>query len=65
MQELAVNNFTVKVGGFRLAQLEQDLINFINDYNIIRERTKRDNSAAGDFISNIVQIKIPEVEEIK
>lgn len=59
MQELAVNNFTVKVGNFRLTQLEQDLVNFINDYNVIRDRTKRDNSFAGDFISNIVQIKIP------
>ena len=59
MKELAVHDFTVKIGGFRLAHLNSDLANFIIDYNVIRDSTKGDNFVNGDFASNIVQIKIP------
>ena len=59
MKELAVHDFTVKIGGFRLAHRYSDLANFIIDYNDIRDSTKGDNFVNGDFASNIVQIKIP------
>ena len=59
MKELAVHDFTVKIGGFRLAHRYSDLANFIIDYNVIRDSTKGGNWVDGDFASNIVQIKIP------
>lgn len=65
-RELAVHDFTVKLSGFHLNSYERDLAEFINRYDELR-RTK-DSSwdpRMNGLLSNIVQVKVPEVEEIK
>jgi hypothetical protein len=57
---LAVNDFTVKVSGFRLSRYEEDLRMFVEEYDKIRTSTMREGGVNG-FINNIVQIKIPEI----
>lgn len=57
---MAVNDFTVKVSGFRLSRYEEDLRMFVEEYDKIRTSTMREGGVNG-FINNIVQIKIPEI----
>ena len=60
LKELAVNDFTLKVSGFRLGAEEEDLAIFLSEADKLRKRIDPNWQKNGNSLfNNVVQVKIP------